>query len=208
MSSCRRRPLRGLDWNWRRRRRLWTPWRRASSRRWAGRGPGRGGGRRAAPAAVGGGLGGGMGGPGPALAGRTLPDIGFRDRYGLTVLAVWREGRPIRTRFADIPLRAGDGLLIQGPRKALTTLGSERDLIVFDAESPWPDREDRRTYALLAVAALIVLTLAGVPVAVAATLAAGIMITSGGPATAEGYRAIDWRSPGRVGPMGPGGGAL
>src|SRR3972149_2105122 len=113
MSSCRRRPLRGLDWNWRRRRRLWTPWRRASSRRWS---------RRARR---------------------------------------WREGRPIRTRFADIPLRAGDGLLIQGPRKAVTTLGSERDLIVFDAESPWPDREDRRTYALLAVAALIVLTLAG-----------------------------------------------
>ena len=146
--------------------------------------------------------------PRSALAGRTLRDIGFRDRYGLTVLAVWREGRPIRTRFADIPLRAGDGLLIQGPRKALTTLGSERDLIVFDAESPWPDREDRRTYALLAVAALIVLTLAGVPVAVAAALAAGIMITSGALTTEEAYRAIDWRSLVLIGAMVPVGVAL
>src|SRR3972149_5185659 len=176
MNSCRRRLLRGLDWNWRRRRRLWTPWRRASSRRWSRRARRWRGGRW----------------------GRSA----FRDRSG------WREGRPIRTRFADIPLRAGDGLLIQGPRKALTTLGSERDLIVFDAESPWPDREDRRTYALLAAAALIVLTLAGVPVAVAAALAAGIMITSGGLTTEEAYRAIDWRSLVLIGAMVPVGVAL
>jgi di/tricarboxylate transporter len=51
--------------------------------------------------------------PRSGLAGRTLRDMGFRDRYSLTVLALWREGLPIRTRFAEIPLQVGDGLLIQ-----------------------------------------------------------------------------------------------
>ncbi len=146
--------------------------------------------------------------PRSTLDGRTLRDVGFRDRYGLTVLAVWREGRPIRTRFADIPLRAGDGLLIQGPRKALTTLGSDRDLILFDMEGAWPDREDRRSYALLAVAALVALTLAGMPVALAAALAAGIIVVTGGLTMEEAYRAIDWRSLVLIGAMVPTGVAL
>ncbi|MDR7427417.1 MAG: SLC13 family permease [Armatimonadota bacterium] len=141
--------------------------------------------------------------PRSALDGRTLRDVGFRERYGLTVLAVWREGRPIRTRIADIPLRPGDGLLIQGPRRALTALGSDRDLILFDLESAWPDREHRRGYALLAAAALVVLTLAGMPVALAAALAAGIIVLSGGLTMEEAYRAIDWRSLILIGAMIP-----
>jgi len=146
--------------------------------------------------------------PRSALEGRTLRDVGFRDRYGLTVLAVWREGRPIRTRFADIPLRAGDGLLIQGPRQALTTLGADRDLILFETESAWPDRESRRVYALLATAALVGLTLVGMPVALAAALAAGIIVLSGGLTMEEAYRAIDWRSLVLIGAMVPAGVAL
>ncbi len=146
--------------------------------------------------------------PRSALEGRTLREVGFRKRYGLTVLAVWREGRPIRTRFADIALRAGDGLLLQGPRRALTTLGSDRDLILFDVESVWPDRENRRGYALLAAAALVALTLAGMPVALAAALAAGIIVASGGLTMEEAYRAIDWRSLVLIGAMVPAGMAL
>jgi di/tricarboxylate transporter len=132
--------------------------------------------------------------PRSSLAGRSLRDIGFRDRYGLMVLAVWREGRPIRTRFADIPLHAGDGLLIQGPRRVMATLGTEGDLILFEAAPSGPERLSRRPHALLAVAALVALTLAGVPVAVAAALAAGVIIFSGGVTTEEAYRAVDWRT--------------
>lgn len=141
--------------------------------------------------------------PRSSLAGRTLREVGFRDRYGLTVLALWREGRPIRTRLADLPLREGDGLLIQGPRKALQTLRSDRDFILFDEEPGPPLREDRRTIALAAAALMIALTLAGVHVAVAAAVAAGIIIAAGGIATEEAYRAIDWRSLVLIGGMVP-----
>lgn len=126
--------------------------------------------------------------------GRTLRDLDFRDRYGITVLALWREDRPIRTRLAEIPLRVGDGLLVQGTWKALKTLRSDPGFILLEEELAGEMREDRRVYALVALAAMIVLTLAGVHVAVAATLAAGIIILSGGLTIDEAYRQVDWRS--------------
>ncbi len=146
--------------------------------------------------------------PRSTITGRTLREVGFRDRYGLTVLALWREGRPVRTRFANIPLREGDGMLIQGPRRALAFLGADRDFIVFDAEAGGAVREEKRAYALGAAAALVVLTLAGVPVAVAAALAAGIIVTTGGVTTEEAYRAVDWRTIVLIGAMIPLGTAL
>ncbi|HEV8340337.1 MAG TPA: SLC13 family permease [bacterium] len=142
--------------------------------------------------------------PRSALAGQTLRDLGFRDRYGLTVLALWREGRPIRTRLADIALRQGDGLLLQGARKALARLGSDRDFILFDEDAGPPLREDRRSIALAAAAVMIVLILTGAAhVAVAASLAAGIIIAVGGLTTEEAYRSIDWRSLVLIGGMVP-----
>jgi di/tricarboxylate transporter len=142
--------------------------------------------------------------PRSSLGGQTLRDLGFRDRYGLTVLALWREGRPIRTRLGEMPLRQGDGLLLQGPRKALARLGSDRDFILFDEEAGAPLREDRRGIALAAVAVMIILILTGVAhVAVAASVAAGIIIAVGGLSTEEAYRAIDWRSLVLIGGMVP-----
>jgi len=132
--------------------------------------------------------------PRSTLAGRSLRDAGFRERYGLTVLALWREGKPVRTRLADLPLREGDGLLIQGARRALAILSGDRDFIVFDADITPADRIDRRPFALFALTVMLILTVVGVPVAVAAVVAAGIIIVTGGLTTEEAYRAIDWRA--------------
>lgn len=146
--------------------------------------------------------------PRSALAGRTLRDLSFRDRYGLTVLALWREGRPIRTRLAEISLRAGDGLLIQGPGKALGMLKGDPDFIVLEEDVPADVREDKTIYALLAVAAMIGLTLGGVPIAISAGVAGAIMLLTGGLTAEEAYRAIDWRSIVLIGGMLPLGVAL
>jgi di/tricarboxylate transporter len=146
--------------------------------------------------------------PRSALVGRTLSDVSFRDRYGLTVLALWREGRPIRTRLAEIPLRAGDGLLVQGPRKRLGTLRGDPDFIVLEEDVPADIREGRGIYALLAVAIMITLTLGGVSVALSAGVAAMVMVLTGALTAEDAYRAIDWRSLVLIGGMLPLGIAL
>src|SRR6185369_10008844 len=70
--------------------------------------------------------------PRSTLIGQTFRGSHFRDRYGMTVLAVWRAGRSIRTGLSDLELQFGDGLLLQGPRSRLKVLRDEPDLIVLD----------------------------------------------------------------------------
>ena len=55
--------------------------------------------------------------PRSSVSGRTLGDLKFRDRFGLAVLGLWREGRAIRDDLANRTLRVGDALLLQGTRK-------------------------------------------------------------------------------------------
>jgi di/tricarboxylate transporter len=41
--------------------------------------------------------------PRSSLIGQTLRQANFREKYGFTVLAIWRAGRPIRTNLSDLP---------------------------------------------------------------------------------------------------------
>ncbi|MFO7685955.1 MAG: SLC13 family permease, partial [Desulfobacterales bacterium] len=57
--------------------------------------------------------------PRTTLADRTLSDLLFRERYGISVLAVWRRGRAYRSGLQDMPLQFGDALLVYGQRSNL-----------------------------------------------------------------------------------------
>ena len=54
-----------------------------------------------------------------SLIGQTIQQIGFRENFGVIVLAILREGVPFRTNLETIPLLFDDRLLIQGRRKQL-----------------------------------------------------------------------------------------
>ncbi|HSO18027.1 MAG TPA: SLC13 family permease, partial [Desulfosarcina sp.] len=55
--------------------------------------------------------------PHTSLAGKTLQEMQFREKYGLTVLAVWREGRIYRAEeLRDMAIRFGDAMLLHGSR--------------------------------------------------------------------------------------------
>ena len=60
--------------------------------------------------------------PRSALIGKTLEEIDFRRRFGLIVLAIWRDGKAERRNRAAVPLRPDDTLLVQGPRAQIDTL--------------------------------------------------------------------------------------
>ena len=52
-------------------------------------------------------------------------EISFRYRFNCVVIGLQRRARMIRKRMTEIPLEAGDVLLIQGSRKQLKTLDLE-----------------------------------------------------------------------------------
>ena len=45
--------------------------------------------------------------PRSGLLGQTLRVARFREKYGMAVLGVWRQGQPIRTNLGDLPLQFG-----------------------------------------------------------------------------------------------------
>jgi di/tricarboxylate transporter len=125
------------------------------------------------------------------LIGKSLRDLEFRQRYGLTVAAIWREGRPRRTWLADLPLEYGDALLVQGPRERIRFLRQDPNYISLD--EPPALRESRAPIAVTAALTLIVLNTSGVlPLSLAALLAAGLVVTGGCVTAQEALQAVDW----------------
>lgn len=132
--------------------------------------------------------------PRTALAGRTLSELLFRDHYGLSVLAIWREGRAYRTGLQDIPMQFGDALLVYGQRRNLEDLARDPDFLVLDeAAAQAPRLEKASIAAAVMVAVLLSAILGFVPIAIAGLSGAALMILFGCLSMEEAYRAIEWK---------------
>ncbi len=129
-------------------------------------------------------------------AGKTLAEIQFRDKYHLSVLAVLRDSRPRRTGLADLPLRFGDTLLVQGPRHNFQILGREADYVVLgDIESAPPLRSQKVPVAIGILAVMLVPVVAGwLPITAAALLAGILMVLTGCLTMDEAYQSIEWKA--------------
>jgi len=70
--------------------------------------------------------------PSSRLIGRTTNRLNLRERYGLNVVAVARQGHRLKQRLADIRFRSGDILLIQGYENTLTPIGHQSNALVME----------------------------------------------------------------------------
>jgi di/tricarboxylate transporter len=148
--------------------------------------------------------------PRSSLAEKTLRDVRFRERYRLTVVAIWRSGGPITDKLASIPLQFGDALLIQGTRGDIALLQRDSDFLVLTQErAPTPIRKSKIAVASVIIAAALAAGISGVvTIAVALVSGAALLVLTRSVSMEEGYRAIDWRSIVVVGAMLPLGTAL
>ena len=134
--------------------------------------------------------------PRSGLIGQTLRQALFRERYGMSVIALWRAGRPVRTGLSDLPLELGDGLLLQGERSHLPVLRAEADLIVLDEpERETPPATGKGRLALAIMAVTLVLAASG-RFAVGEVMLGGalIMVIAGILTMDQAYRAVDFKS--------------
>jgi di/tricarboxylate transporter len=133
--------------------------------------------------------------PRTTLAGKTLRELRFREKYGLSVLAVWREGKAHRTELRDLALLFGDALLLYGPRQRLRMLGREPDFLVLTQEAQEPPRIEKAKVAVLIMAAVIVPVILGLaPIYIAAVAGAAVMVLTRCLTMEEAYRNIEWRA--------------
>ena len=133
--------------------------------------------------------------PHSTLVGMSLRELHFREKYGLNVLALWREGRARRSNLRDIPLHFGDALLLHGPRQRIRTLSSEPDFLVLSEEAQEPPRQDKALLAALIMAGVLAPVILGwLPIALAALTGVALMVLTGCLSMEEAYRQIEWKA--------------
>ena len=133
--------------------------------------------------------------PRTSLAGRTVGELNFRERYGIELAGIWREGDTIGTELADERLQIGDALLLLGPRDRLQLLSSDPDFLILTPLGQAPPDTRRAPLAALIMAAVVGTVMAGyAPISVAAVIGGTIMVLTGCLNMEQAYRAIDWRA--------------
>lgn len=133
--------------------------------------------------------------PRSSLEGRTLGEVDFRQSKGLQVLAVWREGSTVREHLAQLRLRVGDGLLLQGKRGVLARLATDKNLVVLSPLPATARKTEKAPYAIGALLLMIVIVVSGFqPIHVAAFAAATIVLLTGVLTMKDAYSAIEWRA--------------
>ncbi len=133
--------------------------------------------------------------PRSKLAGQTVAEAGFREKYGLELAALWRRGEAMRANLEPIVLELGDALLLLGPRERLRLLERDPDLLLL---TPLTQRFVNMRKAPIAGVIMIgvvsVVLLGWLPIHIAALIGATLMVVTNCLTMEEAYRAIDWRA--------------
>ena len=133
--------------------------------------------------------------PHSLLAGQTLGQMNFREKYGLAVLAIWRNGRALHTNLRQIALQLGDALLLHGRWKQLTVLGREPDFLVLTETVQEPPRSEKAKLAVGIMAAVLLPVILGwVPIYIAVVIGGACMVLTGCLTMEEAYRHIEWKA--------------
>ena len=130
---------------------------------------------------------------------QTLAELHFRERFRVQVVAVQRGGATVSEGLAQLRLRFGDTLLVQGPRSAMEVLRREQTdaVVLTEPEDVAVSRAAaRRAPVAVAImlAMLVVMTFGWLPTVVVAALAAIAMLLTGCLSMEQAYRTMSWQS--------------
>jgi len=128
--------------------------------------------------------------PGSPLTGRTLREARFRERYGVSVLALHRRAQTVE-RLGGLRVQVGDVLLIQGSPDRISALGDHLTVLGDLTEE---QRELRKAplALLLFGGAVLAGGLSLVPLSVAVVVAVALALALRIISPEEAYRAVEW----------------
>lgn len=133
--------------------------------------------------------------PRSTVVGKSLLELRFRNRYGLTSVALWREGRSYRTDVGKFQLQVGDALLMVGPAKRINALAQDKDFMVMQSSHAFAPTAPHKMFWALAITAFVLLAaiFEFIPTPEAMLLGGIAMVLTGCINMDEAYRAIEWR---------------
>jgi di/tricarboxylate transporter len=133
--------------------------------------------------------------PHSRVEGQTLKDVGFRQRFGLTVVALKRLNRSYRTDVGDIQLSLGDSLLVIGTPQQIQAIKQSADFIIIE-----PNPSDQPVYIRQAVLSTgitlgaIAASIMGIPVYMSMLIGALLTVVLGILTMEDAYQAIEWQA--------------
>jgi di/tricarboxylate transporter len=120
--------------------------------------------------------------PTSMLVGKTLKEMEFRERYHAVVIGIQRQSDEIRGAIGNLPIEAGDLLLIESKEGFDERANNDKDnfyLVTQKGARQLPVNSKSRVALLLTLGMIVVATLEIIPIVTAAMITAGIMIYTG-----------------------------
>ena len=132
--------------------------------------------------------------PRSQMIGKDLEQVKFRKFTGCIVLGLLRRSRMLRERITEIPLLAGDVLLIQGSELGIANLKNNTDVVLIDWTKKYLPQKNKLFRSSGIFAATILSAATGIlDLATASILGASAMIMSGALNVNRAASAIDRR---------------
>jgi len=136
--------------------------------------------------------------PGSGLIGKSARDVWMRKTYGIAMVALHRNGETLREGegIRDLPLQAGDTLVVHTTWDAFARLRHNKDFVLVTTEYPHEEiRPNKVGVALFFFAlALMLVLFTDLRLSVALLTGAIGMILSGVLKIEEAYTAVSWKT--------------
>jgi di/tricarboxylate transporter len=136
--------------------------------------------------------------PGSSLIGKSARDVWMRKTYGLAMIGLHRGGETLREGddIRNLPLQAGDTLVVHTPWVVLPRIEKDKNFVVLTTEYP---REELRPHKVLPAAiffgiALFMVLFTDIRLSVALLTGAMGMVLSGVLNIEEAYEAVSWKT--------------
>jgi di/tricarboxylate transporter len=150
--------------------------------------------------------------PRSRAGGKSLSDCNFRSETGLTGIALWRSGHPVRTDVGKTLLEDGDAILLYGPKPKTKSFSPEPNFVWLNKpqkeEAPQELRHLGPWAALILLAVVLSAAFDLLAIGVAALGGAAAMVLLGILSPRQAYESVEWRTIALVGGMYPLGLAL
>ena len=136
--------------------------------------------------------------PGSKLIGKSARDVWLRKTYGLAMVALHRGGETLHEGedIRNLPLEAGDTLVVHTSWEALARLETNRDFVVVTSEYPHEETRPQKVgYALFFfLVALGLVLFSDLRLSVSLLTGALGMVLSGVMNIDEAYEAVSWKT--------------
>jgi di/tricarboxylate transporter len=132
--------------------------------------------------------------PRSSLVGQTLRHSNFRRLSGLSVLALLRGDRTLNDHMADVPLQAGDMMLLQGTFDRMRQYEAASEMVVITEHSVSQNAQKRGVAVLIAFAVAVLLSSVDlIPASIAFLLVALLALATRCITLDAAYESVDWR---------------